>query len=303
VDGEPKLAKIRKDQRECKGIVNRPRGGQAAVSERPKPGAREGVAGRGSSIDGRHSRPSLRHARSRGRVGVGLGGSWESLNARASGASPGEATGVSEARSARIATGRQRPPRWHTRGIVRPAEANRLPCKQAISPATPSAKAPGRQREPTRRGCWYEDVKWQKSVRRIARRDLRRAVRQVGGVTLAKEHSALRADTRGGGSEARTVRVPSRGSQPREPCDGAVGQGNRVESWHDGRRSDRCSGLHRKVQSDGGLGRAGQSASQAARLAVRAASRRVHGTGERCPRGRRGASEIGDTQGKGYSSR
>jgi len=79
VDGDPSSRRPARVGAGGKGIVNRLRGGQAVVSERPKPGAREGVAGRGSSIDGRHSRPSLRHARSRGRVGVGLGDSWEVL--------------------------------------------------------------------------------------------------------------------------------------------------------------------------------------------------------------------------------
>jgi hypothetical protein len=41
------------------------------------------------------------------------------------------------------------------------------------------------QREPTMRGYWYEEVRWQKSVQRIARYDVRQAARQVGGVTLA----------------------------------------------------------------------------------------------------------------------
>jgi len=52
-------------------------------------------------------------------------------------------------------------------------------------------------------------VRRQKSVRRISASDVptsRKARR--GGKALAKEHSARRADARGGGLEAKNVRVP-----------------------------------------------------------------------------------------------
>jgi len=88
---------------------------------------------------------------------------------------------------------------------VQPAEANRTAVQHAIS-STALARKRLTHRKPTMRGYWYEEVRWQKSVQRIARGDVRRAARQVGGVTLAKEHSALRTDVRGGGFEVRTVR-------------------------------------------------------------------------------------------------
>jgi hypothetical protein len=59
------------------------------------------------------------------------------------------------------------------------------------------------------RGYWYEEVRWQKSVQRIARCDVRGAARQAGGVTLAKEHSVVRVDARRGGFVVRTVRKSS----------------------------------------------------------------------------------------------
>jgi len=48
------LPRVRKDSRGCKGVENRGCGGQAANRESPEPGAREGVAGQGVSLDGRH---------------------------------------------------------------------------------------------------------------------------------------------------------------------------------------------------------------------------------------------------------
>jgi len=96
---------------------------------RPEPDARKGVAGQGSSPDGRHLGSFLGRSRSRELAEGGLGGSLE-FRARASVMDPGgEATGVSEVRSARIATGRQRPPRW-TRG-VRAARRSELLCRAA----------------------------------------------------------------------------------------------------------------------------------------------------------------------------
>jgi len=67
---------------------------------------------------------------------------------------------------------------------VHPAEANRTVVKTG-GPSTVLARERSTQREPTMRGYWYEEVRWQKSVQRIARYDVRQAARQVGGVTLA----------------------------------------------------------------------------------------------------------------------
>jgi len=55
---------------------------------------------------------------------------------------------------------------------VQPAEANRTVVQQAIS-STALARKRLTQREPTMRGYWYEEVRWQKSVQRIARCDVR----------------------------------------------------------------------------------------------------------------------------------
>jgi len=80
-------------------------------------------------------------------------------------------------------------------------------------------------------------VRWQKSVRRIARRPARGAARQVGGAALAEELSRRCADAHGGGSEVRTVRevvrrIPTR-KRPRHQRSGQPGR-----SRHDGRRPD-----------------------------------------------------------------
>jgi len=53
-----------------------------------------------------------------------------------------------------------------------PAEVSRTVVQQAIS-STALARKRSTQGEPTMRGYWYEDVRWQKSVRRIARCDVR----------------------------------------------------------------------------------------------------------------------------------
>jgi len=55
---------------------------------------------------------------------------------------------------------------------VQPAEANRTVVQQAIS-STALARERQTHREPTMRGYWYEDVRWQKSVQRITRCDVR----------------------------------------------------------------------------------------------------------------------------------
>lgn len=122
---------------------------------------------------------------------------------------------MSEARYARTTTGRQRPSRWKTPSgdPVRPAEANGADVHQAITRVVQLRKQVTRP-EPTRRGYGYQGVRWQKSVRRIARRPGRRAARRGDGARLAEESSASRAGARGGGSEARTVRVSCSETNP-----------------------------------------------------------------------------------------
>ena len=87
-----------------------------ACQRSPEPDVRKGVAGRGSLLDGRHLGSLLAarivHAR---RVGWSRRLSRRRMLARAAWPPMREATGVSEVRSARIAMGRQRPPRWTTR--------------------------------------------------------------------------------------------------------------------------------------------------------------------------------------------
>jgi len=79
--------------------------------ERPEPGVRKDVAGQRFSLDGRHPRSIFRWARSRELAGGGLGGSRRNRERANGHGAAGEATGVSEARYARITAGRQRPPR------------------------------------------------------------------------------------------------------------------------------------------------------------------------------------------------
>jgi len=135
------------------GIDSRCRGGKAASPGRPEPGAREGVAGRRSLPDGRHSGSSFRSA---------------SIHASA------PAGGLGPSQEGR--QGCQRLGRPANAG--RSAEVNRSAVKQA-SPRARKRRSLRRQ-EPTRRGCSYEDVRWQKSVRRIARRVARGAARRFG---------------------------------------------------------------------------------------------------------------------------
>jgi len=79
------------------------------VQRSPEPGAREGVAGRGSLPDGRHPGSFTSSYRSRDRARNGLGGLRRSPH-HASGRAPAEeATGMSEVRSARVTTGSKTP--------------------------------------------------------------------------------------------------------------------------------------------------------------------------------------------------
>jgi hypothetical protein len=153
----------------------------------------------------------------------------------------GEATGVSEVRFARVTSGGQRLTRRISKGNVQPTEASRTDVESGDLLGCEARKR-STQREPARRGCWYEDVKWQKSVRRIARRDARRAARQIDGVALAEEGFVRRADARDGDSEVRTVRVACGVFKPESKHDTATGV-TPGPSRHDGRRLDhgRCN--------------------------------------------------------------
>jgi len=110
-------------------------------------------------------------------------------------------------------------------------------------------------------------VRWQKSVRRIARRPARRTARQVVEVALAEEFSERCADAHDGGSEVRTVCEVVQRFQTRwrswHQRSGKLGR-----SRHDGRRPDCLSRRHRKVRRGDGLGRAGQHEAYAARHAL-----------------------------------
>lgn len=77
---------------------------------RPEPDVREGIAGAKVFARWKALQVVSPVARSREQQGGGLGGSHDPVHARAS-QCVGEATGVSEARRARITTGRQRPTR------------------------------------------------------------------------------------------------------------------------------------------------------------------------------------------------
>jgi hypothetical protein len=79
--------------------------------ERPEPGVRKDVAGQRFSLDGRHPGSFLRWLVHASRLKA-ASAALEMIRERANGhAIEGEATGVSEARYARITTGRQRPSR------------------------------------------------------------------------------------------------------------------------------------------------------------------------------------------------
>jgi len=112
----PKLPGARKSANSSgvasrKGVDNRYRGGKAMAPGRSEPGVRKGIAGRRPSQDGRHPGSSLGSLVHAGDLQGDLGGS-RGAPARVSVLCPaGEATGVSEARRAHIATGRKRPSR------------------------------------------------------------------------------------------------------------------------------------------------------------------------------------------------
>jgi hypothetical protein len=155
-------------------------------------------------------------------------------------------------------------------------------------------------REPTRRGCSYEDVRWQKSVRRIARRDARRAARRVGDAALAEEDSARRADARDGDSEARTVRVVAPGFEKRRQARPGA-RGNPV-----GRGTTEGVPIVARIVPQGTARWRSWSRGSSAECTARCipvSFRPVLGTGAAVAVRRHGASEIGDGHGAGCSSR
>jgi len=207
VDGDPGSTVFARTPGGSKGVDIRHRGGKATAPGQARAGCPKGH--RGAEVFARWKAPRVvsRVVRSRGRIEGGLGGSHEP-RARASVTSPWERRqgcqrqGVHASRREEDARRGEMSPEGQS---VQPAEANRTVVKQAVS--SPSlARERLTQGEPTMRGYWYEEVRWQKSVQRIARCSVRCAARQAGGVTLAEEHSARRADVRGGGFEVRTVR-------------------------------------------------------------------------------------------------
>jgi len=158
---------------------------------RPEPGVRKGIAGRGfremEGTPGHFSGRSFTRAVSRAVLAA-----FTSHVTREQGELGREATGVSEARHARIVMGRERP-RGEMRDEpsgksvqVRRSESH---CRGTGGSSPVLARERRTRREPTMRGYWYEEVRWQKSVQRIARCDVRQAARRVGGVTLAEERS------------------------------------------------------------------------------------------------------------------
>jgi len=122
------------------------------------------------------------------------------------------------------------------RGHVRPAEANGADVDQAITPSVQLRKQVTR-REPTRRGYGYQGVRWQKSVRRIARppRSPSRKARRRDGAGRGGLRTS--ADARGGGSEARTVRVSRSQFQSRNRAWPGAGV-TPGSARHDGRHPD-----------------------------------------------------------------
>jgi len=120
---------------------------------------------------------------------------------------------------------------------VRPAKANRPEREAGDLLERAGAKASDAFESRRGAGARTKNVRWQKSVRRIARRPGRGAARQVDGAALTEELSARCADAHDGGSEARTVREVVRHFETRKRArPGRAGQPTRAR--HDGRRSD-----------------------------------------------------------------
>ncbi len=144
--------------------VAKPRG-----RRRPEPGARKGAAGQRPLLYGRHLGPfshTHRFTRSSG------GQPWQHAHRRHQARKRcWTGRGSHDKRcQKRVRTRRERkttPPAMKEKpeGAVRRSESHwREP---GDSPSEARAKARDRAGEPTRHGCSYEDVRWQKSVRRI----------------------------------------------------------------------------------------------------------------------------------------
>ncbi len=111
VDGGPALAGSQKDSRGCKGVGSGKRGGQATGLAKSGAGRPRGRCG--AKVLDRWKAPWIvqRFASFTRADSGGLGGLHESVRSASSTGSGQEATGVSEVRFSRIATGRQRPTR------------------------------------------------------------------------------------------------------------------------------------------------------------------------------------------------
>jgi len=147
-------------------------------------------------------------------------------------------------------------------------------------------------------------VRWQKSVRSIARRDARGAARQIVGTALAPGRFARRADARSGRpprgeNGARSARY----SQKRDKRDAAAGgDPGPLVTRRKAFRSPHASS--RKGRARGGQGHTGQRRdARIARCGYRSSCATGMEPAARCPRRRRGTSDTGDVHGKGCSSR
>jgi len=275
--------------------------------ERPEPGVRKDVAGQRFSSDGRHSRSQSGQARSRESVWGDLGGSWDDSwtcersrhRGRGDRGVRGSVRTHYDGKTTPTAMNRPIPT---DAGLVRPAEASlrwrasgkHLACENRESGTT--------HRDPARRGYWYEEVRWQKSVRRIARRfrsASRKASRRGAAGRGALRMTCWRRPRRPRGENGAHV-------TPRYPNkDGERGRGARGDpgsAWHDGRHPD-C-GPDVPKGAAGRRSRSRGSNAGCTSQGVRFASfRSVLEPARRCPRWRRGMSEIGVVRGKGCSSR
>jgi hypothetical protein len=152
------LSTARKSRRGRKGVDRQQRGGQVAVQTKSEAGRSKGRCG--ATVLARWKTPRviaaahLVHAGAR-RV---ISAAFREAHARASGVTTmGDATGVPEVRFARVTAGRQRPPRRLPKGrTCDPPKRIVLNVKQAIS-SIAQARKRLTHREPTRRGCSYEE--------------------------------------------------------------------------------------------------------------------------------------------------
>jgi hypothetical protein len=195
VDGSQSRARPKGRAPGRKGVDNLHRGGKTARQAKARAGRSKGRCGAKVLFVWKASRAVLPHAPlhavERGPVLAGLGHGTR----RASDAGPGVgiATEMSEARphTSREEDNASRDERQ---------TGNCGPPKRIQTWREPG-DSPGKKAwEPTRHGCSYEEVRRQKSVRRIVRASAARgAARQVGGTALAQKRFARRADARSGG--------------------------------------------------------------------------------------------------------